>query len=131
MELFKTTYDYSVSFKIQYILLIYYRPLTKLRKGNVFTPVCQSFCSGGGCLPQCMLGCTTPPGQSPPGQTPPWAYHPLGRHPILFKFKLPARAFGLESLFTVGLGGVDLPFLFLSSLVAGLRFMFSSGAVTE
>ena len=47
---------------------------------------------------------------------------------ILF---LPARAFGLESLFTVGLGGVDLPFLLLFSLVAGLRFMFSSGAVTE
>ena len=43
-----------------------YRPQTKLGKGNVFTPVCQSFCSQGGgrCLPQCMLG-----------------YTPLGRHP--------------------------------------------------
>ena len=130
MELFKTTYDYSVSLKIQYILLIYYRPQTKLRKGNVFTPVCQSFCSRGGvCLSACWDA--PPPGQSPPGQTPPWAYYLLGRHPTLLKFKLPARAFGFESLFTVGLGGVDLPFLFLSSLVAGLRFMFSSGAVME
>ena len=42
----------------------FYRLQTKLRKGNVFTPVCQSFCSQGGCLPQCMLG-----------------YTPLGRHP--------------------------------------------------
>ena len=25
----------------------YYRPLTKLRKGNVFTSVCQEFCPGG------------------------------------------------------------------------------------
>ena len=47
------------------------------------------------------------------------------------KLKLPARAFGLESLFTVGLGGVDLPYLFLSSLVPGWSFKFSSGAVTE
>ena len=42
----------------------YYRPQTKLRKGNVFTPVCQSFCSGGGCLPSAY-----------------WVYTPLGRHP--------------------------------------------------
>ena len=46
-----------------------YCPQIKLRKGNVFTPVCQSFCSRGGCLPQCMLGYT------PPADT------PLGRHP--------------------------------------------------
>ena len=26
----------------------FYRPQTKLRKGNVFPPVCQSFCSHGG-----------------------------------------------------------------------------------
>ena len=52
----------------------FYRPQTKLRKGNVFTPVCQSFCSrgGGGCLPQCMLGYTPP---SPTDA-------PLGRHPL-------------------------------------------------
>ena len=47
----------------------------KLRKGNVFTPVCQSFCSQGrGCLPQRMLA-YSPPGRHPPfrppGQTPP------------------------------------------------------------
>ena len=41
----------------------YYRPQTKLREGNVFTPVCQSFYSqgggsGGGCIPACNgLGC--------------------------------------------------------------------------
>ena len=39
-----------------------YRPKIKLRKGNVFTPVCQSFCSQGG-LPQCMLEYTPPPGR--------------------------------------------------------------------
>ena len=46
----------------------FYRPQTKLRKGNVFTPVCQSFCSWGG-LSQCMLGYT------------PLGRPPLGRHP--------------------------------------------------
>ena len=29
-------------------MLTCYRPQTKLRKDNVFTPVCQSFCSWGG-----------------------------------------------------------------------------------
>ena len=43
--------------------LFCYHPQAKFRKGNVFTPVCQSFCSGG-CLPQCMLG--SPPGRHPP-----------------------------------------------------------------
>ena len=56
---------------------------TKLRQGNVFTPVCQSVHRGGGYLPQCMLEYTpwvdtrlrqTPPRQThTPGQTPPWA----------------------------------------------------------
>ena len=49
--------------------LNFYRPQTKLRKGNVFTPFCQSFCSQGGCLPQYMLGYV-------PGQTPAWADTP-------------------------------------------------------
>ena len=31
----------------QAILIIYYRPQTKLRKGNVFTSVCQEFCPRG------------------------------------------------------------------------------------
>ena len=68
---------------------------TKLRQGNIFTSVCQDILStGGGCLPQCMLG--YPPGQTPPlgrppGQTPPtpaftpWAdtagQTPLGTSP--------------------------------------------------
>ena len=49
----------------------------KLQKGNIFTPVCQSLCSGG-CLPQCMLGyhpwADTPWADTPSAQT------PLGRH---------------------------------------------------
>ena len=57
----------------------YYRPQTKFAKvmflpaatklgqGNIFTSVCQEFCPrGGGCLPQCMLGYTPPPGSRPP-----------------------------------------------------------------
>ena len=63
----------------------FYRPQTKLRKGNILTPVCQSFCSDGGCLPQCMLGYTpwadTPPGQTPPGRHPPGRYPP-GQTPL-------------------------------------------------
>ena len=53
----------------------HYRPRTKLRKGNVFTPVCQSFCSQEWCLPQCMLE-NTPLGRHHPGQK-----NHLGRHP--------------------------------------------------
>ena len=69
----------------------YYRPQTKLRKGNVFTPVCQSFCSQGVCIPACtghtLPGQTLPLGRHPPGRHPPrqthsWAdTHPPGRHP--------------------------------------------------
>ena len=42
-----------------------YHPQTKLREGNVFKPVCQSFCLHRGCLP---LG---PGGIAPIGQTHP------------------------------------------------------------
>ena len=50
-------------------------PQTKLRKGNVFTPVCQLFCSQGGvCLSACW---DTPPSPTPPVR------HPLGRHTTL------------------------------------------------
>ena len=61
--------SFQISHKIQY--LDYYRLglETKLRKGNVFTSVCQSFCSQGG-LPQCMLGYNTPRQTHPPRQTP-------------------------------------------------------------
>ena len=50
---------------------------TKLRKGNVFTPVCQSFCSQGGCIPACIgaLGQTPPP----PGRYPNVSQHALGQ----------------------------------------------------
>ena len=36
---------------------------TKLGQGNIFTSVCQEFCTrgGGGGLPQCTLGCSPPP----------------------------------------------------------------------
>ena len=48
-----------------------------LGQGNIFIGVCQEFCSQGGSLPQCMLGCH-PPEQTPPPweQTPPGDYVP-------------------------------------------------------
>ena len=65
-----------------------------LREGNVFTPVCQSFCSqrGGsipawGCLPLGPGVYTPGPrrplplGRHPPRQTPLLGKHPLGRYP--------------------------------------------------
>ena len=73
--------------RITYRADAYYHSQMKLCKGNVFTPVCQSFCSRGlgveGCLPQCMLGYTpshTPPRQTPPWADTPWTYTPPGRH---------------------------------------------------
>ena len=49
----------------------------KLRKGNVFTSVCQEFFSQGGGVhqPQADPPDRYPPGQTPPGQTP-----LMGRH---------------------------------------------------
>ena len=42
-----------------------YRPQTKLRKGNVFTPVCQSFCSQGTCIWQGVWwGCSCVAGRA-------------------------------------------------------------------
>ena len=32
----------------------YYHPQTKLREGNVFTPVCDSVHRGRGCIPACI-----------------------------------------------------------------------------
>ena len=67
---------------------------TKLGQGNIFTGVCLS--TGGGGLPQCMLGYTPPdqtprsrhpPGpnppraDTPPGTRPPWSRHPLEQTP--------------------------------------------------
>ena len=78
----------SVKVKLSY--LYHYRPQTKLRKGNVFTPVCQSFCSQGG-LPSAYWDTPpwvdTPWADTSPGQTPLLGRHPspadtlLSRHP--------------------------------------------------
>ena len=54
---------------------------TKLREGNVFTPVCQSFCSPGGCLPLVRRGGSATPGADTPWQTPP-AQCMLGYTPL-------------------------------------------------
>ena len=59
------------------VFLIFFPPATKLRQGNVFTPVCQSFCS--------QRGWADPPGvgQTPPlDADPPWMQTPrVGRPP--------------------------------------------------
>ena len=68
-------------------LEIYYRPQTKLRKGNVFTSVCQEFCPQVGMsarhLPPGRLGRhppTPPPGSPPPDRhTPAPQRRPLQR----------------------------------------------------
>ena len=52
------------------LILIYLPSVTKLRQGNIFTGVCQSFCSQG------EGSASVHAGKHPPGQTPP----PLGRH---------------------------------------------------
>ena len=60
----------------------FYYPQTKLREGNVFTPVCQSFCSQGGGEsaqpPYADLGI----GQTPWMQTPWQTLGGLGRPPL-------------------------------------------------
>ena len=58
----------------------YYRPQRSCGQGNIFTPVCHSFCSPGGvCLSACWD--TTPRSRHPPEQTPPWDQTPQSRHP--------------------------------------------------
>ena len=57
----------------------------KLRQGNIFTAICQSFSSQEwGCLPQWMLGYTiprqTPPRSTHPESTPPQKHTPK-KHP--------------------------------------------------
>ena len=80
--------------------IAYYRPQTKLRKGNVFTSMRQEFCpQGAGVHPprQTLLTNTplgrhpapwadspqvdTPLGRHPWTDTPGQTLHPLGRHP--------------------------------------------------
>ena len=76
-----TSLDTIIHFKIlsQFTpnchLYHFYRPQTNLRKGNVFTPACQSFCSRGGVYPS-MQWADTPLGRHPPGRHP-----PPGRYP--------------------------------------------------
>ena len=54
-----------------------YRPQTKLRKGNVFTSMCQEFCPQGGVCHTLPWQADTPPGR----QTPPWADPPQADTP--------------------------------------------------
>ena len=57
-----------------------YRLQTKLRKGNVFTSMCQEFCPlGGRSIPPRQT--PPPPGRHPPSRHPPQARHLPGRHP--------------------------------------------------
>ena len=77
----------------------YYRPQTKLRKGNVFTPVCDSVHGGRGVRLKTTPG-QTPPGQTPARQTTPYAdpssktaiavdgTHPTGMHSCLLIFSV-------------------------------------------
>ena len=51
-----------------------YRPQQQLRKGNIFTLVCDSVHRGG-------VWADSPPGRHPLGRHLPWADAPLGRHP--------------------------------------------------
>ena len=64
---------------MQHSYCYFYRPQRSCGQGNVFTGVCLST-RGGGCLPQCMLGCHTPPGtrQTPPDREPPPMENPPG-----------------------------------------------------
>ena len=50
-----------------------------LGQGNIFTSVCQEFCSGGGCLVR--GGCGDPPGTA----TAAGGTHPTGMHSCLRK----------------------------------------------
>ena len=81
------TFGDSVSHLVDWILVLFLPAATKLGQGNIFTSVCQEFCTQGGvCLSVCW--------DAPPEQTPPWEqtspqtrhYHPHppppgSRHP--------------------------------------------------
>ena len=66
--------------------IIYLPSATKLQQGNIFTGICQSFCSLG-CLPQYMVGYTSPRQIHPLAGTflrqvnPPGQVHPLACTP--------------------------------------------------
>ena len=57
-------------------MLSCYHPQTKLQKGNVFTPVCQSFCLKGESAS--VHAGIHPPGRHPP----PPSQHPPSRRPL-------------------------------------------------
>ena len=63
-----------------------YRLQTKFREGNVYTPVCQSFCSHGG------VYADTPQGRHPPDRQPPPpsrdGNHPTGINSCGYGFEL-------------------------------------------
>ena len=67
----------SFTCKHSNIIMSFYHPQTKLRRGNVFAPVCHSVHRGGG-LPN-RDPCT----ETPPGQRPRWTKTSLDRDPIL------------------------------------------------
>ena len=88
-----------MSINLPYVLATVCSGIVQPLKGNVFTPVCQSFCSRGeGCIPACIGADTSLPRADTPsplvdipcvsqhslGQTPPRADtpFPLGRHPL-------------------------------------------------
>ena len=83
------SYDYRTKRSYGVFTLIvwsFYRPKTKLREGNVFTPVCHSVHRAGGVyLSACWDTHTpgqTPLGKHPTGQThTPGRTRPPGRHP--------------------------------------------------
>ena len=54
---------------IRFISMLFLPPATKLGQGDIFSSVCQEFCSRGGV-----------PGQVAPGQVHPQQVHPLGRY---------------------------------------------------
>ena len=60
-------------FRIRNILL---PAATKLGQGNIFTSVCQEFCTQGG-----SASASVHAGMQPPKQTPPWSRTPRTRHP--------------------------------------------------
>ena len=73
-----------------------YRLQRSCGQGNIFTPVCHSFCSqGGGCLSACWDTTHTP------GSTPPEHTHPPRPHPPPFRSTPPPRkqtpAYGLRA----------------------------------
>ena len=73
----------SLTVKKQFFIWFTFLPPTnEVCKGYVFTPVCHSVHWGEGCLPQCMLGYTSPWADTPSAaDIPTVADTPCSRHP--------------------------------------------------